>query len=257
MGGSSKGAGVAKEGLGGLAKKWLQAKAKEVTTANRRQRDVAEYEADETGRQLKDAAIGEAVLSAVPGLRDWRDRQEEHQRAAAEARDQAVQDELASRPVGNLELRLEGAASGTWRGTVPALLEVAAAAGDDAPGDPYAGLATLVVDLGPLTDPSAAPGGARPTGWRFEVPGYTGPGSYDLAASGMRRREADAEPEYIEWGLYLGDDDEGFFFQPDIGPSAVVVGPNLSRLDITMTMIGSGGQISVAATLALLTATSD
>jgi hypothetical protein len=89
------------------------------------------------------------------------------------------------------------------------------------------------------------------------VPGYTGPGRYDLAESGMRRREADAEPEYIDWGLYLGEDDEGFFFQPDIGPSAVVVGPDLSRLDITMAMTGSSGQVTVTAALALPAATPD
>jgi hypothetical protein len=251
MGGPSKGAVVAKEGLGGLAKKWLQAKAKEVTTANRRQRESAEYEADETERRLKDAAIGEAVMTAVPGLRTWRDRQEEQQRAAEEARERAEQEELAARPVGTLELRLEGAVTGTWRGTVPALLEVEPPAGEDAPDDPYASAATLVVDLGPLTDSTAAPGGRRLGGWRFEVPGYTGPGRYDLAESGMRRREADAEPEYIDWELRFGDDEEAFYFQPDIGPSAVVVGPGAGHLDITMAMTGASGQIGVVATLEL------
>jgi len=242
---------VAREGLGGLAKKWLQAKAKEITTADRRQRDAAEYQADETGRQLKDEAIGEAVLSAVPGLRTWRDRQEEQQRAAAEAREQAAQDELASRPVGILELRVEGALDGAWHGTVPALVEVVDPAGEDAPGDPFAGEPTLVVDLGPLSSPSAVPGAAQLGGWRFEVPGYGGAGTYDLAAAGMRRREADAEPEYIEWELHFGDDEEGFYFQPDIGASTVVVTPDVSRLDITMAMTGSGGQISVVAALDL------
>ncbi len=242
---------MAKDGLGGLAKKWLQAKAKELTTADRHQRDAAEYRADETARQLKNDSIGEAVMTAVPGLRKLRDKQEASQQQAEERREREIQDELASRPVGQLELRIDGAVDATFRGTVPALLEVREPEGDDAEGDPFASTPTLVVDLGPVAEQSPVPGGLQVHGWRFEVPGYTGPGTYDLAASGMLRRDADAEPEYIDWQLYFGDEHEGFFFQPDIGPSVVTVTDEPLRLAIAMTLTGSTGDIRVDAALTL------
>ena len=49
-----------------------------------------------------------AAIVGLTSLRKWRDRQEEQQRVAAEEREQAWQEELASRPVGTLELRLDG-----------------------------------------------------------------------------------------------------------------------------------------------------
>lgn len=241
---------MAKKDLGKTAAKWLHAKAKEVSTANRQQRDAAEYEADESARKLKNDSIGEAVMTAIPGLRKLRDRQEEQQRAADVAQERAEREELAGRPVGRLELRVSGAMEGTWRGTAPTLVEVRDPDGGTGEHDPFAQQATLVVDLGPLHNPSAVPGSATLGGWRFEVPGYTGAGTYDLAAAGMQRRAADAEPEYIEWELHFGDD-EGFYFQPDIGPSAVTVDDAVSRLAVTMTLTGALGQVNAEATLEL------
>ena len=186
---------MAKDGLGGLAKKWLQAKAKELTTADRQTRDAAEYEAQETGRQLKNDSIGEAVMTAVPGLRKLRDRQEEHARAAEDARDQRRRDEMASRPVGRLRVVASGSLAGEWTGDVPALLEVVAPAGVDADDardagstDPYADRPRLTVDLGPLLEAAPTPGAPGMEGWWFEVAGFHGAGTYDLAAIGMARR---------------------------------------------------------------------
>lgn len=239
---------MAKQGLGKMAAKWLQAKAKEVTTANRHERDAAEYEADETARQLKNDSIGEAVMTAVPGLRKLRDRQEQQQRENEERREREEQEELASRPVAHAEVALTGAMAVTWTGTVPVRLDVVEPDPDDDPdGDPFGRIAKLVVDLGPITAPTAAPGTELLAGWRFEIPGYTGPGTYDLAASGMQRREADAEPEYIDWGLRYGEHDAAFYFQPDIGPSAVTV--TAERIDITMSLTGDRGQVTASAVL--------
>lgn len=251
---------MAREGLGGLAKKWLQAKAKELTTADRQQRDAAEHQADERGRQLKNDSIGEAVLTAVPGLRKLRDRQEAASAASEAARVQAWHDELAARPQAHLQLTAAGAIEAAWDGQVPALIHVVVA---EAPGseddefdldpdpDPYASQPRLVVDLGPLVEHAPTPGKLPMFGWWFEVAGFAGPGTYDLAAIGMARRAADAEPEYIEWELAFGEDDRRFYFQPDIGASSVTVGADLGRLDVVMSLTGDAGPISVQASLEL------
>lgn len=242
---------MADEGLGGLAKKWLRNKAKELTTTNRRERETAAYEAERNERDMKSEAVGEALMTAVPGLRKWRDQQEEHRRAADEAREAEFQAELAARPVGRLELHLSGAMTGTWRGTVPSLVQVRPPDPEAWAEDPYRGQPTLVVDLGPVSDPTAPPGSKWINNWHFEVPGFAGPGRYDLAESGMRRRDADAEPEYIEWELGFGDDQERFYFQPDIGPSAVTVDAPITRVEVQMAMTGDAGQVEVRAVLQL------
>lgn len=249
---------MAQEGLGGLAKKWLKAKAQELTTADRQKRDAAEHEADETGRELKNESIGEAVMTAVPGLRKLRDRQQAGAAAAEEALAQERRDELAARPVAHLHLQASGAITDAWEGDVPALLEVVAPepeATDDEGAepyidpDPYADRPRLTVDLGPLVEASAVPGKVPMHGWWFEVAGFAGAGTYDLAAIGMARRAADAEPEYIEWELAFGEDDRRFYFQPDIGPSSVTVSADLRRLDVSMSMTGEWGELTVSATL--------
>lgn len=234
------------DGLGRLAKKWLQAKTKELTTTNRRERESAEYEAERTEKEAKDEVASEALMTAFPGLRRMRDRQEAHRAAAEQERLR----ELASRPVGQLELRLSGATQGAWTGTVPVLIAVVPPdPGAEPTPDPYAGTPTLTVELGPLTPSSEVPGSPPLVCWRFEVPGYGGPGEYDLAVSGMRRRDAGAEPEYIEWELNLGEEHEAYFFQPDIGPTTVRIDP--ARITVAMALAGAAGEAQAAATVEL------
>ena len=243
---------MASDGLGGLAKKWLKAKATELTTADRRTREAADHAADETARQLRNDSVGEAVMTAIPGLRRLRDQQLEGARQSAARQEQAWRDELAARPVASLRLTLRGALDGTWSGTAPTSAEVVAASADDDDRDPFAGRPALVVDVGPLA-PATPPEAIAPlAGWHFEVPGFDGRERYDLAEIGMARRAADAEPEYIDWALSFGDDHEQqFFFQPDLGAATVEVADGGRRLAVTMTMVGDPGEVTVDATIEL------
>ncbi len=71
-----------------------------------------------------------------------------------------------------------------------------------------------------------------------------------LAESGLARRAADCEPEYIDWELSIGADGEGFYFQPDAGPTTVDVttAPDGTRtLVVTMSLLGSAGELRASA----------
>lgn len=241
------------EGLGGLAKRWLTSKVKELTTADRRVREAAEYEAEESGRQFRNEAAGEALMTAIPGLRRLRDRQVEHTERAEAERERRVAEELAARPVAGLRLRVSGAVSGEWSGPIPAsvVVDPDGSAGD---GDPYAGQDALLVDLRLPAEADERIGGQRFAGWTFVVPGFSGDGVYDLAESGLARRAAGCEPEYIDWELSIGGDGEGFYFQPDAGPTTVHVStaPDGTRtLVVTMSLLGAAGELRASAELVM------
>jgi hypothetical protein len=237
---------VGKDGLGGLANRWLRAKVKELTTADRRTRVAAGDAADESARQLRNDAIGEAVLGAVPGLRRWRDQQEHHALVAAAEEERRRDAELAARPVVSARVRVTGTLHGTWEGSLAAAVAVVAPIGDGADAsDPYGDRPKLVVDLAPRPGDEAMIAGWPLHGWRFEVPGFAGPGDYDLAATGLARRDAGFEPEYLDWCFALGE--EGFFFQPDAGPTTVTVGTLEGELAVSMSVVGSAGELHVEA----------
>lgn len=241
---------MANEGLGGLAKKWLKAKATELVTADKRTREQASYEADTTEKQLKDDAIGEAILTAVPGLRRLRDSQEAHAAAAEQRRHEEREAELAARPTVAVELVVTGAVDARWNGTSQTAVEIRRPYEQDPDDDwvdpdPFADQPTLVVDLAPITGDAASP----MLGWRFEIPGYTGAGEYDLAAIGMARRAANAEPDYVDWALALDEGDLQFYFQPDTGPSSVRLSDDRRRIDVTMSTVGAHGDLAATAVL--------
>lgn len=237
------------EGLGGLAKRWLTSKVKELTTTDRHVRDAAEYEAQEANRQLRNEAAGEALMTAIPGLRRLRDRQAEMAAAAERAGEREVADELSARPWARLRLSVTGAVTGDWSGPIPAAV-VVVEPDWSVGGDPYGAEATLVVDLRLAGEADAHIGGEPFSGWSFEVPGFTGVGAYDLAASGMARRQFDCEPDYLDWELSLGGDGGAFYFQPDAGASRVEVATatdGTMALTVAMSLVGSAGNLRASA----------
>lgn len=243
------------DGLGGLAKRWVTSKVKELTTTDRHARDAAEYDAQESSRQFRNDAAGEVLMTAIPGLRRLRDRQVELAEEAGAERDRRREEELAARPLASLRLSVEGAVTGTWAGEIPAavVVDLEASEGDD---DPFGRQPSLVVDLRGAHGADLSIGGHPFSGWSFEVPGFTGTGSYDLAASGRARCDAGCEPEYIDWELSLGHAGEAFYFQPDIGPSRVEVaatddGGAVLRVDMSLT--GATGRVRATAEIAVAT----
>jgi len=246
---------VGTEGLGTLAKRWLKAKTKELTTTDNRTRDYAEGAAEDAERQFRNEATGEALLTAIPGLRRLRDRQLASLEQAEADRIARFDDELAARPVAAVTIRVDGKVDGAWSGELPAAIEVRAGDEDGDPDDPYADRPTLTVDLRARDGALGEIAGEPFSGWAFQVPGYAGEGTYDLAAAGLRRRDAGFEPEYLEWELALGGDGDGFFFQPDIGPTHVevleVADGVPRRLSVAMSMTGARGDVRVHAQIEL------
>ena len=85
-----------KKGLGGIAKRWFDAKKTELLTTNNRARENAAYEQEMAERDMKAKAGEEVVLGLFPGLRKFKERQEQA-RSEAEERSLEEQRERARR----------------------------------------------------------------------------------------------------------------------------------------------------------------
>jgi len=213
-----------------MAKRWLKAQAEELLTADDRTRERAEAEGDELGRQLRDEATGQAVVSAVPGLRDLVERQEAGRAAAQARREQARDDELAARPLAGVGLALRGdGLDVSWSGQLPARVEH-----DEE-------LAMLVVELDALDDAVPMAGDRPLAGWRFVVPDHAGPGTYDLGALVAAREAAGGDVEPTDWCLGYGGWDEALYWTPEVGPGTVEVGPGGRSLAVRMAVAGAWG----------------
>lgn len=241
------------EGLGGLAKRWLKAKAKEVTTSDRHERQRADQEADRTERRLREQAERGVLHTAFPALRRLEEQQEAARQQAEAERQQHRRAELEDRATARVRLSFSGTVAGDWSGALPTRVEIIPAEpqDDDQPDrDPYAAQPELRVDLTPLDESRPVVGGRRFHGWRFAVPGYSGPGTYDLVAIGLARREAGTEPDYLDWDLSFGDDDP-FYFYPDAGPATVTIGDGARYVKVSMTLGSSGGDLTASGEIRL------
>src|SRR5262245_4885530 len=105
---------MANDGLGGLARRWLKAKTEELVTTDRRKRENADYAADEAEREAKDAAVEQAVYTALPGLETWKDQNEQAARDRDAEREAKRQAEIAERPLGDIRMAVGGAATDRW-----------------------------------------------------------------------------------------------------------------------------------------------
>ena len=250
---------VSNEGFGGMAKRWLKAKAKEATTSDRWERQLADQEADAAEREMREKAERGVLHTAFPGLRRIEEQQETARQQAEAERQQRRRAELEARPTAYVHLAFSGVVAGEWSGALPTRIESVPPEppydGDDtdyyADPDRYAAEPELRVDVTPFDESRPVIGGCQFHGWRFAVPGYSGPGSYDLVAIGMARREAGTEPDYIDWDMSIGDDDDPFYFYPDAGPATVTVGEGAGHVTVSMTLGSSGGDITVSAEVRL------
>ncbi len=184
-------------GLGDLAKQWAKSKANELLSSDSQKSASASAQADATERQAK-SDVGEQVMrSAFPGLAKWQDKQEENQRQAEEAREQKRRDEIAALPVAQVQMRVTGWAEDAWFGPMNLRWEVIAPEVPDpeyADPDPYAYLPHLSVELYPQSGNAVSLESHGLASWRFQVPGYSGDGNYDLLAIARERDAAGAAP---------------------------------------------------------------
>jgi hypothetical protein len=249
---------MADEGLGSMAGRWLKAKAKELTTSDQQERRHADREADLVEHQAQESAAERAFFTALPGLKDMKDRQEAAESDRERARSEQHEAELRSRGLAGVSLRARGVFDGDLVGHLPAVAEVRPpesedpdADPDDEWADPYATQPTLWVQLASLADQRPEIGGHRLREWTFAVPGFTGDGTYDLVAVHHAREAVNAAPDYLEWVLSVDEAEDDFSFYPDAGPATVTVADGGKALDVTMTLGSSAGDLTLTAAIRL------
>lgn len=197
--------------LGGMARRWLRAKKTELLTGNRREREQAEREAYDAQRAIGDAVAGETARSLFPALR----RAEERRAQATAEADEQRRAEVAALPRVRARVTVHGAGiDGAWEGEVPVRAEL-----DE--GDPEP--PSLLVELVPLDDVPLPLGGHQFLGVRLRVPGFHGPGGYDLSAILAEHEAAGFGYEAYDWELAIDQRDETYCWQPDLGAAHVEV----------------------------------
>jgi hypothetical protein len=245
--------------LGKIAGKWLKTKVTELTTTDNRARDNAQGNAEELERQAQAAAVESAVYSAVPELREFKERQE----AASIARDVADAEEreaeLRSLPLAGLGLRVSGAFDADLAVNLPALFRVDQPSEDDESTDPesdwydpYAAQPTLFVRISALDLERPWLGDHQLNEWAFYVPGYHGDGTYDLAAIHRDREERNMAPDYLGWYLSVDDAEEDWYFNAYSESSATVtVAEDGRALTVVMPLAGATGELTATANIRL------
>lgn len=237
-------------GLGDMAKQWAKAKATEMLSGDSQKAASASTEADATEREAKDAAGEQLIRAAFPGLAKWKDKQEENQRQAEEDRLQKLRDEIAALPLAQVQMRVTGWAEDAWFGPMHLRWEVITPEGPDPEyldPDPYAYRPRLSVQLHPQAGNAVSLAGHQLTSWRFQVPGYTGDGSYDLLAISREREAAEASLTYDEDYLELEEDTDYFYCYTDTGPWSVTVSDGERRMKVSMVLTSSIGEMTMTA----------
>lgn len=240
-------------GLGDLAKQWAKSKATELLSSDSQKAASASAQADATERQAKSDAGEQLMRTAFPGLAKWQDKQEENQRQAEEDRLQKHRDEIAALPVAQVQMRVTGWAEDAWFGPMHLRWEVITPEEPDPEypdPDPYAHRPYLSVELYPQSGNSVSLSSHQLATWRFQVPGYTGDGTYDLLAIAQERDAAGAAPTYEEDYLDLGEDSDLFYCYSDSGPWAVTVSEGEQRMSVSMVLTSSIGDMEMTAEIA-------
>jgi hypothetical protein len=241
-------------GFGDSLKKWATSKATEMLTADSQKRDNAAASADAAEQQAK-TDVGEQVLrAAFPQVGEWADKQQADQVARDQARDQKERQEIAALPLATVQLSVTGDyATGQWSGQLHLAwkeLPVEAPDPDHPSSDPYVTRPGVSVDL--WAEDAARPpiGDLALTHWGFQIPGYTGDGSYDLTAIAKEREPAALT--YEEWGFeFANADDSSAYFFVDAGQSTVTVSERGKKLTAHIAMSGARGALTVTGEISL------
>lgn len=238
-------------GLGDMAKQWAKAKATEMLSSDSQKSDAAAASADSTEREAKEQAGEQLLRAAFPKLGEWKDKQEAREAEAAERREQERRDEIAALPTAQVQLSVTGWTTDNWFGALPVRWEVVQPEPPDpeyADPDPYVQRPALSVELLTIEGQRPSLGGHDLVRWGFQVPGYTGDGTYDLVAIAREREAAGAALTYEEEYLAFADNEESqFYFYSEAGPSSVTVSEGGQRLSLTISMSGAIGELKATA----------
>lgn len=241
-------------GLGDSLKKWAQSKATEMLTADSDKRDSAAAAADSAEQQAKSDVGEQLIRTAFPQVGEWADKQEADKLAREQARDQQECDEIAALPLATVQLSVTGDyATGQWSGQLHlAWKEIPAETPDPEypSSDPYSAKPGVSVDL--FAEDAARPpiGELALTHWGFQIPGYTGDGTYDLTAIAKEREPAALT--YEEWGMDFADaDDSSAYFFVDAGQSTVTVAEGGKKISVSIAMSGARGALTATGEISL------
>jgi hypothetical protein len=241
------------ESFSGLARRWMKKTVEELTATDRNEREAADFAQQRAEQDMREKATEEAWLTAIPGLRDLKERQEADRIAGEERREAEHAAEIGARPLAGVGLTITGDVEATWAGQLPALVERIAAATPDPEEleyDPWAGEARLRVEL--TSPPASQPviGGLPLAGWSFVIPGYDGPGTYDLMAIGQQRSEAGVDLDAAEYAFALGGWDDPFYWYSQV-PGSIEVGADERALVVRMSAQSAMGSVDIVASINL------
>jgi hypothetical protein len=241
-------------GLGDSIKKWATSKATEILTADGQQRDYAAASADAAESEAKSEVGEQLIRAAFPKLGEWSDKQEADKLARAEAREQQERDRIAALPRATVQLSVTGDyATGQWAGPLHLAwkdLPVEEPDPEYPSSDPYSTKPGVSLDLYPDDTGRPPIGDLAMTHWGFQIPGYTGDGTYDLTAIAREREPVGLT--YEEWAMDFADaDDSSAYFYVDAGQSTVTVADGGKRISATIAMSGARGALTVQAEITL------
>jgi hypothetical protein len=239
-------------GLGDSLRKWATSEATQLLTADGQQRSDAAATADSAERQAT-SDVGEQLLrSAFPKVGEWADRQKAAEAARELARDEKEREEIAALPMAAVRLSVAGDyATGQWAGQLHLAwkeLEPERPDPDNPSSDPYSTRPGVCVEL--FTGDGTAPvfGDHAMARWSFQIPGYTGDGSYDLTAIAHEREPAALT--YEEWTIDFSDSEgASAYFFADAGQSTVTVSDGARTVSATIAMSGELGALTATGTI--------
>jgi hypothetical protein len=178
------------------------------------------------------------------------DKREADRAAREQAEDQERRDEIAALPLATVQLSVTGHVTAQWSGQLH-LSWQDVAPGEPDSSDPYADKPMVWVEL--FAEDTARPdlSGLVLTHWGFQLPGYTGDGTYDLTATAREREAAGSALTYEEWAMdFANADDSSFYFYVDApGQSSVTVSEGGRQLSVVIGMSGALGDLTATATI--------
>jgi hypothetical protein len=237
-------------GLGDSLKKWATSKATEMLTADGDKRESAAASADAAESQAR-SDLGETLLrTAFPKVGQWADQQEAARGQREADRVAQEQAEIAALPMAAVRLTATGDyAAGQWSGELHLAwkqLEAEVPDPEYPSPDPYAARPGVSVDLFVGAGSGPVLGDLVMTHWGFQIPGFTGDGTYDLTAIAHEREPAALT--YEEWSIdFLDAEDSSAYFFVDAGRSSVTVAEGGTRLSVTTALSGARGALTVVA----------
>jgi hypothetical protein len=206
--------------LAGTAKKWLDSKVTETTTADRRTRESAEGHQVQLEREMQEQLGGAVLTTAFPSLGRLMDRQEENRRRSEQdSADRARARRVASVLAGS-SIQLGGHVTGRADDVAVELTH------DDEER-------TLLVLMEPVDPVTLSSGHLSAAG--FAIAGFDGPGTYPLV------EQIDSlEPGVHHVVLDDGDDDTSWFYwTEESGAAAATVTDDLIEATLTCTNAAS------------------